>query len=416
MDTISGLSIAQRITRVFLIGAAALLLTYGLLFKTSILVTENKNSMHRLVLVAPHYFAQYQQDAQGKVVIDPLLTMYDDHALLPQNIRNELPPQWTGVESVHFEDDSEFAIFAKKQGNKTYYLVEDSNAIEWSDGAFILIELLLFSCGLVLFLIAAFTIKSSANKIAAPFSQLAHTLASDSGDNFNKLTTQGPPSYELQQTLSAINNYRDKISQAITREQSFTRYVSHELRTPMTIIKGSVSLLKKHQDASIDKQCKRINQALDEMEALTQTFLLLARDEVDSKHELIINQLVIEQQQEALSSYIHHNNCTITIQVLDNITLPVETTLFNALLKNLLLNAINCTPNGNISVFMDQQQLSVIDNGSGLDNKHRGYEGFGIGLIIVKDICKKYHWSFSLANNPDKGCTAQVTFNPANKT
>ena len=412
MEDIQGPTIAQKITKVFLIGAASLLFTYGILFKLSILTTENNTNIQRMALIGPHYFKQFENTTQSKLVIDPLLTLYTDYSLMPEGIRMNISNDWLGSDSIHYEkDDSEFSVFAGKVHGKTFYLVENSNAIEWSDDTFILLELLIFSCGFVLFLIAAIALKTSANKIAAPFSTLAHELAQDSGESFSKLTSSGTPSYELKQTLTAINSYREKIALAIAREQSFTRYVSHELRTPMTVIKGCISLLKKQQDPHVNKQCQRINNALNEMQALTQTFLLLARDEQSPVQELVINLDFLNEQVTELASYSDSNQCKISIQILDNVVLEAEATLFKALLKNLLINAINCSPQGQISVFMDKQHLTIIDNGSGLDSKHRGYEGFGIGLIIVKDICEKYHWSFSLTNNPDKGCTARVSFN-----
>lgn len=412
MEDIQGATIANKITKVFLIGAASLLITYGVLFKLSILATENNSSVQRVALIAPHYFKLHQDTQESKLIIDPLLSIYTDYTLLPEGIRENITQQWTGAESIHYEyDDSEFAVFADKVNGNTFYLVENSNAVEWSDDSFILLEIAISSCGLLLFLIAAYAIKTSANKIAAPFSTLAHELASDSGEDFTKLSSSGTSSYELKQTLTAINSYREKIALAIAREQSFTRYVSHELRTPMTVIKGCVSLLKKQQDIHVDKQCQRINSALDDMQALTQTFLLLARDEQSATQELIINDDFLSEQVADLASYSESNQCNISIQILENVVLEAEATLFKALLKNLLINAINCSPQGHISVFMDNQHLTIIDNGSGLDSKHRGYEGFGIGLIIVKDICQKYHWSFSLANNQDKGCTASVSFN-----
>jgi len=52
----------------------------------------------------------------------------------------------------------------------------------------------------------------------------------------------------------------------------------------------------------------------------------------------------------------------------------------------------------------------VIDTGVGLGEKARGYEGFGIGLLLVHDICNKYNWRFSLQNNEDAGCCASILF------
>ena len=411
MNLFSETEIAQKITRVFLIGAALLLLCYGLLFKGAILITENTSSKHRLTILAPHYFEQYENGKSGEIVIDPLVTSYDQFQLLPSKIQQEIDPEWLGVDSLHFpEDDSEFAIVAENIKGKTYYLVENIDAVEWSDGAFMLIEVILLICGLVLFFIAAIAIKNTSKKIAQPFSDLAEKLASDTGETFEQLSIEGTSTKELTQTLTAINNYRDKIELSIKREKSFTRYVSHELRTPMTVIKGCLSILKKQSNEKVDKQIHRIDGALNEMQALTQTFLLLARDDIETTNSIKLSEAYFNDQLDDLQSYIESNQCSSSVQQLEDIELSVEPILFNALLKNLLINAINSSPNGHISLFVDNKQLSIVDNGSGLNHQSRGYEGFGIGLVIVKDICDKYKWKFSLENNVDKGCTAIVKF------
>lgn len=412
MRKLSQASISQKISRIFLIGAALLLLCYGVLFALAIHITENKNSMVRLELIAPHYFGAYKNGELGKIKINPLLTSYDQFQQLPIKIQQNISPEWAGVETIQFDDDeSEFAIVAERIADKTYYLVEDVGSVEWSDDAFFLIELLLLAFGIVLFLLAALAIKNTAKSIAKPFHTLAQQLSIDSGESFEEIIIQGAPTLELQQTLDAINSYREKIAFSIAREQSFTRYVSHELRTPMMVIKGCLSILKKQDQQATGKQCQRINDAVNEMQTLTQTLLLMARDEVMAPQPLIISKALIESQLDAVSNYLENNHCTIRLQVLDEVRLFVEPVLFNVLLKNLLINAINCSPNGHISLVIDHQQLSIEDNGSGLNHTDRGYEGFGVGLVLVNDICKKYHWSFSLENNADKGCTATISFN-----
>ena len=79
-------------------------------------------------------------------------------------------------------------------------------------------------------------------------------------------------------------------------------------------------------------------------------------------------------------------------------------------LQNLLKNAIACSENGTVTLLVNEYQIEVIDDGLGLETKPRGYEGFGIGLVLVRDICRKYNWQFSLENNLGKGCTAMVVF------
>jgi signal transduction histidine kinase len=118
----------------------------------------------------------------------------------------------------------------------------------------------------------------------------------------------------------------------------------------------------------------------------------------------------MDKQLQDLSSYINSNQCHVSVQILDEVQLAVEEVLFTALVKNLLINAINSTPNGHVDIFIEQKQMTIVDNGTGLDHKSRGYEGFGIGLVLVRDICHKYHWSFSLENNVQQGCVAKVAF------
>ncbi|MEM0911886.1 MAG: ATP-binding protein, partial [Pseudomonadota bacterium] len=87
-----------------------------------------------------------------------------------------------------------------------------------------------------------------------------------------------------------------------------------------------------------------------------------------------------------------------------------NTLLLSAVIKNLLINAFGCSVNGEVSLTIDERSIQVIDNGIGLGAKPRGYEGFGVGLILVEDICKKYGWKFTLTENKGKGCTARVVF------
>ncbi|MBU2972457.1 HAMP domain-containing histidine kinase [Pseudoalteromonas sp. C2R02] len=409
------LPISKKISRVYLLGAATLLICYALMFKATILVTENKNSMHRLVITAPHHFNHYEQGKTGTIVIDPLLTIYDNFEHLPLQIQRRITTNWTGIQSYHFEDESEFAVFGKQisspKGKINVFAVENIDAIEWSDGMFILLEGAVFITGLILFIISAGFINKLARRISSPFVQLATQLQQECITDFSELKVTGTSSKELEQIRNAINEYRIKISQSIAREQAFTRYVSHELRTPMTVIKGTLSILKRQKLPAVEKQSSRIKTAVDEMEQLTNTFLLLARNDELAAEAFLIDEDYIINQVAELNHLLEANQTQFSLQLQHNVKIQAHSTLFNAVLKNLLINAINCTYQGTVSLFIDTNQLNVIDTGIGLDNKPRGYEGFGIGLTIVKDICNKYGWQFSLENNETQGCIASVKFN-----
>lgn len=83
---------------------------------------------------------------------------------------------------------------------------------------------------------------------------------------------------------------------------------------------------------------------------------------------------------------------------------------FHILLGNLIKNAFAYTQKGEVKVLVTQNQIAVIDTGKGgLEVETLSpQEGFGLGLLLVKDICHRYHWEFSLSDNDVGGSTATI--------
>ena len=408
--------ISHKIIRVYLLGAIALLVFYGVILSQAILYAENQNSMRRLALIAPHHFKLFSQNLQGEIKIDPMLTIYDQYEILPSLIKRRLNKQWQGSIAFHFEDDSEYSIFAQqvmtKKGLVIVYAIEDIDSVEWDDRGFAIFQILIFGLGLFLFIIAAIFIIKMARRISTPFSTLAAKLECNNNEKYTPLSVDGELSLELVQVLASINSYREGIRDAFTREQAFTRYVSHELRTPMTIIRGGISMLRRSEDKKIQKQTNRIDNAIIEMEQLVHTFLLMARDEDGESVSIDVSDETIQKIINDFEPTILANQVIFHQVLQSDFSLNAQPLLFAAVIKNLLKNAINCSVEGKVDLFISPQRIDVIDNGVGLDTQPRGYEGFGIGLNIVKDICEKYKWQFSIKNNLGEGCTASVVFEP----
>jgi len=408
--------ISRKIIRIYLIGAILLLAFYGAIFHHSIIYTENQNSERRLTIIAPYHFKLFNQGLEGTIQIDPMLKIYDQYDILPPSIKRRVPDNWQGSITIHFEDDSEYNLFAQKimtkRGLAIAYALEDIDAVEWDDTVFAIFEIMILGFGLLIFFIVALFIVKMVRRITTPFSNLADKLESDEKEVYTPLSVDGELSLELVQLLASINSYRHRIHQSFLREQAFTRYVSHELRTPMTVIRGGVSVLRRLKDEKVQKQSSRIDNAVFEMEQLTHTFLLLARNE---DTETICVDVTDETIRKIISDFeptIQANQVSFHQELQCDFTLNVQPLLFAAVIKNLLKNAINCSVEGKVDLFISPQRIDVIDNGVGLDSQPRGYEGFGIGLNIVRDICEKYQWQFSIKNNLGDGCTASVIFLP----
>ena len=411
----------QKISLVYYLGAAALLLFYSSIFSAIILFTENLNNERRLELVAPFHFQQYEQGHEGIITISPIVKLYDDLSQMPAVLERRIAHDFTGVASFQFENNEdvyEYAVYADivttPRGEIKVYAVEVTDAIEWGDIEFFFVESVIFILGFaVLFVVALFIVRA-ASKISDPFIQLAHKLEASEGDDFQRIELDKVTSIELEQTLSALNNYRTRIRDLLGREKSFTRYISHELRTPMTVVKGALSILRKQNNEQALKQANRIHQAVEQMEQLTQTFLLLARNQDNPDIAVDVDQSFVQKLTEVLEDKAKANQTKLMFLLDEDFALSAEPLLLFSAVHNIVLNAINSTHNGEVEVNINHKRVVVFDDGVGLNEKARGYEGFGVGLLLVRDICQKYNWHFQLTDSPTgKGCCARITFEQA---
>ncbi|MEM0912409.1 MAG: HAMP domain-containing sensor histidine kinase [Pseudomonadota bacterium] len=405
---------ARSIIRLYLLGAGLLMGFYLFAFHAGVLVTENTVIERRLDAVAPFHLAKYTSGATGIVTIDPLLTLYSDFALLPTKLSSQLSKDWIGNKQIMLANEEEYRIFAQDiqiDGQpRVVYAVEDSNSVEWDDYGFLMIEISLGGVGIILFLLTALYMVKSANKISMPFASLAKKLEINPLANFEQLQPEGQNSNELHQILHAINAYRARLCVLIRREKSFTRYVSHELRTPMMLIKAAISNIKQQDVTRFQKPIEKIEKATNQMDALVQTFLHLARDEGVHEHATTIDDVFLNSLEDELSPMIETNHIVFSSQVDSVVELRCNPLLIKSIFINLLKNAFASAVNGNVSLHINQNKIKVIDDGVGLDANPRGYEGFGIGLELVKDICQKYDWTFRIENNQGPGCMAVVIF------
>ena len=84
---------------------------------------------------------------------------------------------------------------------------------------------------------------------------------------------------DIEVLVTALYNFANRLEAFVERERNFTRDASHELRTPLTVMKIAVDVLA-DEDMSpfAQRSLARIRRSVREMEALIETFLVLARE------------------------------------------------------------------------------------------------------------------------------------------
>ncbi|GGZ92105.1 hybrid sensor histidine kinase/response regulator [Algibacter mikhailovii] len=225
----------------------------------------------------------------------------------------------------------------------------------------------------------------------------------------------------------------------------FTK-ISHEIRTPLTLITGPLEDLIEDRETIQNKK-----DVLKSMRKHTNRLLNMANNLLDFRkmdlgHEVLtalpteINEFTSEIflffKEKAASKNIDYQ----LIRSPKEITVYVDREKLETILINLLSNAFKFTPaNGSISlkielkgdgnkdaVFNDNEEpilnylkIAIVDSGKGIHLKkmdkifNQYYQleknntfktkGTGIGLALVKSICKLHHFKIDAVSKPNKG-------------
>jgi signal transduction histidine kinase len=215
------------------------------------------------------------------------------------------------------------------------------------------------------------------------------------------------------------------LRQALTRERLFTSDVSHELRTPLMVLASSCELLLENSGLNQRgrAQVERIARACEEMRELVQTFLMLARAQREDAN--MSPQQSVSQVADGLLSLwrgpIEEKGLRLIFEPGNPQTTRYNATLLQAVMGNLLRNALHYTERGFIRLTLTTGGFLVEDSGVGIPEEKReamfepfvrGTEkrgdGLGLGLSLVQRICENQGWSVSLTTMEPNGCRFHV--------
>lgn len=217
--------------------------------------------------------------------------------------------------------------------------------------------------------------------------------------------------------VDSFNLYVTHIQELLDRERSFNRYASHELRTPLMVMKGAISLLGQSNDPKfIAKQQKRLQQASTEMNDFVTTLLSLTREEDLDK--VSIRQVDREELNEIAGAHISlltGKAVNWHVEAPQPITVKMPENAFKILLGNLIKNAFAYTEQGHVIIRVSSTTITVEDTGIGLESSTNSSKGYGLGLLIAADICRKYNWRLRHQTNEYQGCTATIELLPNEK-
>lgn len=274
------------------------------------------------------------------------------------------------------------------------------------------------------------------NIIVAPMKK----LASDAVDN-DSVTTSYPElepiadmlnerSRNIKVQMTEIKAEKELVEKAKESKDEFISNVTHEMNTPLTSIHGYAELL----DAggmTDEQKATAYKTILAQSERLTNLIACIINySEIDSDdlpaYDVDFSSLARETLC-ALKPEADKRNVSIVENIDDGVIIPSRHERLSELFGNLVRNAIKYNKDGGkVIVTLNRNNLIVEDTGIGIadenkdkvfsrfftvDKSHGGKNGgFGLGLAVVKKICRKSGWKLSLDSTLGEGSKFTVTF------
>lgn len=217
---------------------------------------------------------------------------------------------------------------------------------------------------------------------------------------------------ETQDIERSLLKSKHHIAQFFTREKEFSRFASHELRTPIMIISGSADLLAKvpNQPKIALKAINRLHQASEEMTLLTETFLLLGKQDIEAHHfhHYQIEE-ILKTQLSHLEPLFSKQEMGAQLTIIGGEPCLAPSSFITVVINNLIKNAFSYSV-GDIQISLNKNRLCITNCHDGNDTYNAGY---GCGLVIVERICERMAWEFDIQKT-EKDFITTVAFSSYN--
>ena len=252
-----------------------------------------------------------------------------------------------------------------------------------------------------------------------------------------------PVSLQISGELSEIASSVSKASSMLSRQNvaraNWISGVSHDIRTPLSMIMGYAGRIAENKAASgeIREQAEIVRKQSVKIKELVQDLNLVSQLEYEMqplhKEPVRLSKLLRAYVADRLNTGIP-DHYSIEIEIApdaEQAVLECDARLITRAVNNLIQNSMDHNPQGcdiclSLTASKHQLILAVTDDGTGLSaealqalqEKPHYMEStderldlrHGLGLLIVQQVTRVHHGTFSLSNVDPSGCRAAMTF------
>ncbi len=200
--------------------------------------------------------------------------------------------------------------------------------------------------------------------------------------------------------------------------------LAHEIRNPLGALDGAVQILQRPELPPETRQefAEMAAREVDRLKSLLTSFLDFARPQ-QPRRTMTEPSLLLESIARLAAETAKMAGIEICVEAQETPAIAIDAEQIRQVLLNLVLNAIQATPDGGRLVLRSRQKgrsviLEVADQGVGIaaENLERIFDPFfttraagtGLGLSIAHQIVHSHGGEISVHNNSDRGATFAV--------
>lgn len=239
----------------------------------------------------------------------------------------------------------------------------------------------------------------------------------------------------LTRLINTFNGMLDRLETSFETQKNFISNASHELNTPLTSIigEGEVALSKERSKEEYVETIQVILTQAAKLEQKTKALLFLAQTGYDGKSQKFdkvrIDQLILDVKQtaESLNSDAKINfDFSLIPPSPEKLKVKGNEQLLHLAFCNIVLNACKYSDSLPVNVALASHDDHVIviikDQGIGIPEDElqyiydpffrasntKGYEGYGIGLPLARNIIKMHEGQLLVNSVVNRGTTVQI--------
>ena len=207
----------------------------------------------------------------------------------------------------------------------------------------------------------------SSSRVMAPVSELARRIQGLGRESASEAIAEHFADDEVGQVAQALDDYAARLTALVARDREFNSDVSHELRTPLAVILSTTELMMSMPDLPqrAKERLQRIERAAKQSTELTTALLHLSRGERQAPSDGETSEVgkVLEQVVENASAQVGRKPVTLELHRLTEVQIEAPASVIAVAVGNLLGNAIKYTPQGLVTVTLEEHRVLVEDSG-----------------------------------------------------